>query len=126
MGTVKLILSPQHHAPVGVNDTNGERTIVFASSFETAGPHAGTMDDLTNAVQLSYVESVSPATDLIDGAIYTARLEYRDSVNNPSAGEDHTEIHYAGTSTITPTLSHPLLGRPAKHGAPLIKMPRFP
>ena len=30
--------------------------------------------------------SIAPAIDLVDGAIYTARLQYNDSVNNPSAG----------------------------------------
>ena len=53
-GSVKLILSPQPRA-VGKNDTNGIRTVVF-SSFETSGPHAGIMDDLSNAAQLAYVE----------------------------------------------------------------------
>jgi hypothetical protein len=106
-GSVLLLLDPQHRE-VGVNDPHGLRTIVFSNTFETSGQHSGTMQSLDVAASLGFVSSVTPATALVDGTIYVARLQYRDSVGNSQAGVNHTEIHYAGVNTIVPALPHPL------------------
>ena len=105
-GTVKLKITPQAG---GTTDSNGVRTITLSNSFESiSSTHTVTMVRLSQSVStLAAVNTVSPDTDLIDGAVYSMVIEYQDQVGNPIA----TSVAVTGltldTSTLTPTLINP-------------------
>ena len=105
-GTVKLIITPQAG---GETDSNGVRTVILSSSYEViSSTHTVTMVKLSlAAAALSGVVSVTPATDLIDGAIYTFELEYQDQVGNTAAKSTAVTSLTLDTSTLTPTLINP-------------------
>ena len=70
--------------------------------------HAVTMTKLsTAAAAFDDIVSVSPATDLVDGAQYTMVVEYQDQVGNPAASSTGVTGLQLDTSTLTPTLITP-------------------
>ena len=105
-GKVQMVISRTG----GAADGAGDRTLVFSSSFEVAGNHAVSIPSIAAAGSLAAVASISPASDLVDGAIYTATLSYEDSVGNAASTVAHTGIVYAGSATIMPSISSPSAG----------------
>ena len=90
-GTVKLTLTRS----AGTADSGSPHIITFASAFETAAQHTMTVPPLSGAATSGYeIASISSnggnATDLVDGATYTARLQYQDALSNPPARVDHS------------------------------------
>ena len=105
-GKVQIVISRTG----GATDGAGDRTIVFSSSFEVAGQHSVSIPSIAAAGSLAAVATVSPATDLVDGAVYTVTLSYQDSVGNTANTVAHTGIVYAGSSTIAPSIGAPTSG----------------
>jgi hypothetical protein len=92
-GTVKLTLTQS----VGSFDSGSPHIISFASAFETATQHTMTVPALSGAATSGYeIASISSnrgtATDLVNGATYTVRLEYQDVVSNIAATVEHASI----------------------------------
>ena len=92
-GTVKLTLTQSAGSP----DSGSPHTITFASAFETATQHTMTVPALSGAATSGYeIASISSnrgtATDLVNGATYTVRLEYQDAVSNIAATVEHASI----------------------------------
>ena len=106
-GTVKLKITPQ--AGGTATDSLGVRTLVLSSSYEVISEiHAVTMTKLsTAAAAFDDIVSVSPATDLVDGAQYTMVVEYQDQVGNPAASSTGVTGLQLDTSTLIPTLITP-------------------
>ena len=107
-GTVKMTFTPDNSgANGGVTDSTAARVILFATSHEAVGQHAGTIGDLVFAEDLAAVVSVTPKVALTDGAVYDVKLEYQDSLLNPASIVIHQLIRFAGTTTIQPDLLLP-------------------
>ena len=92
-GTVKLTLTRS----AGTADSGSPHIITFASAFETAAQHTMTVPPLSGAATSGYeIASISSnrgtATDLVNGATYTVRLEYQDVVSNMAASVEHSNI----------------------------------
>ena len=92
-GTVKLTLTRSD----GTADSGSPHIITFASAFETAAQHTMTVPPLSGAATSGYeIASISSnrgtATDLVNGATYTVRLEYQDAVSNMAASVEHSSI----------------------------------
>ena len=92
-GTVKLTLTRTG----GTADSGSPHIITFASAFETAAQHTMTVPPLSGAASSGYeIASISSnrgtATDLVNGATYTVRLEYQDVVSNLAASVEHSSI----------------------------------
>ena len=92
-GTVKLTLTRS----AGTADSGSPHIITFASAFETAAQHTMTVPPLSGAATSGYeIASISSnrgtATDLVNGATYTVRLEYQDAASNMAASVEHSSI----------------------------------
>ena len=92
-GTVKLTLTRS----AGTADSGSPHIITFASAFETAAQHTMTVPPLSGAASSGYeIASISSnrgtATDLVNGATYTVRLEYQDAVSNMAVSVEHSSI----------------------------------
>ena len=92
-GTVKLTLTRS----AGTADSGSPHIITFASAFETAAQHTMTVPPLSGAATSGYeIASISSnrgaATDLVNGATYTVRLEYQDAISNIAASVEHSSI----------------------------------
>ena len=55
----------------------------------------------------SDIVSITPAVDLLDGAVYNFTLEYQDRAGNPVASTINDRVGYSGNHTLTPTFIHP-------------------
>ena len=92
----------------GLADGNSPHTIVFAASMETAGQHIANIGALSAAAAgNSAVQSVAPGQDLVTGAVYTVVFKYQDAVGNSLASVTRTDITFAGSATLQPTLTLP-------------------
>jgi hypothetical protein len=106
-GSVKLIFQYDTQRSI-VQDGVSTRTVVFDHGFSAnAGTYAFDFPTMATASQLSSIQSVFPPEDLIDGGVYTLRLEYQDASGNPASGVNHEEIAYVGVATILPMLHVP-------------------
>ena len=57
---------------------------------------------------LENVSSVTPATNLVDGAVYTFEFSYQDDANDDvAAAAQHTGVVFAHNKTIPPILVSP-------------------
>ena len=79
----------------------------FSSNVETAGTHTISFAELSDAASLSEVATISPSTDLVDGAVYDIRLEYQDFPGNSIVTFTQSAVVFAGSATIAPTFSLP-------------------
>ena len=115
-GTLKLIIVSNTGSASNVQDPVTTRTIVFATSVESAGGHTFSMTDLSNAASLSQVASITPASDLVDGAIYDFTLKYEDRGGNAAAQAVQSGVGFGGANTLTPIFTLPAtssyLGQP--------------
>ena len=85
-----------------------DRVIVFADSVATHGPHLVSVGFLRFAgSNSSDIVSITPAVDLLDGAVYNFTLEYQDRAGNPVASTINDRVGYSGNHTLTPTFIHP-------------------
>ena len=86
------------------------RLIVFNSSMVVeAGTYSiqiPTISTLTSTVP--EVQSVSPSTDLVDGAVYSFLLEYQDIAGNVKATALSSNVGFAESSTQVAQLNSPL------------------
>lgn len=99
-GTVKMTF-----IRIGGNaDPMAPHTLTFAAGFETAAQHT----TILNGTDLSSNANVSSVnTDggdlLVNGAIYSVKLEYQDTIGNPTASVTNTaftyDLNYAPTIT---------------------------
>jgi hypothetical protein len=97
-GSVKMTFTQTGGTADGV-----VHVVVFKSNFETAGEHTTTMD----GINMSANANVSSANGaLVNGSIYSARLEYRDALGNPVAAVLNTNYTYS-TAAVNPTLAAP-------------------
>jgi hypothetical protein len=94
----------------GIADTHGDRTVVFNSaSVGTSGVQTFNMATLSTAASsLTEVDSVSPATDLVDGATYNFALEYQDLFSNTKQTRTQSGVVFAGSSTLPAIMLLPL------------------
>ena len=91
----------------GITDNAAARSVVFSSNVETAGTHTISFAELSDAASLSEVATISPSTDLVDGAVYDIRLEYQDFPGNSIVTFTQSAVVFAGSATIAPTFSLP-------------------
>ena len=97
------------------NDPHGSRVILFDTSFETAGRHqivAGRLSELASTAG-NGVQSVTPATDLVNDASYDVLLSYRDSAGHAVSTVAHHNVTF-DTETKPPTLVRPVVQSRAK------------
>ncbi len=95
----------------GLPDPASPHTIVFSSILEQPRQHIQTLTALSVAVNLSFVESVTPkGYDLVDGSIYEVTLSYQDGGGNPPATQIHESIAFAGSVTKPAILTAPITG----------------
>ena len=91
----------------GTTDSADPREVVFHSTFEAAGQHTLTMERFsTAATNLLLVSSITPATDLVHGTIYSVDLSYQDMASNPAVTAGISAVTF-DTLTETPTFSAP-------------------
>ena len=98
-GTVKMTFT---HTS-GTADNNAPHIITFTSNFETASQHTTTL----NGSNLDVNENVSsvdtnPNDALVDGAIYSVKIEYQDEAGNTAASVTNSTFTYDITA---PTIS---------------------
>ena len=106
-GSVKLVFIYDTARSI-VADGVSERTVTFDHSFTAnAGTYTLLFPTMSTGSQLSSIASVVPAADLVDGGVYTIRLEYQDAAGNPKALVSHEEIAYVGIATILPIVHVP-------------------
>ena len=108
-GSVKMLIIPVDSG----EDSNGVRTIVFSNELEQqqlAETLPVTMNLLSIlATDSTAVVSVTPATDLVDGASYNVTFQYQDDVGNIPASATSANLVYDGI-TIAPILIKPATG----------------
>ncbi len=94
----------------GVSDTNGDRVVVLNTSLVgAAGAQTLALAPYsTAAATLASVTSVSPATDLVDGATYNFKLEYQDLFSNTKVERSQNGVIYAADDTLPAIMSLPL------------------
>lgn len=80
---------------------------MLADNVCTAGSYTLSIGALSAASSLAHVTSVSPAIDLVDGAVYTVSVAYQDRGGNAEASASVATITFAGSSTIAPVFSTP-------------------
>ena len=103
LGTVKM----SFERTGGTVDGNAPHVLTFVTGFESAAQHTTTLNgaDLSSDINVFNVSSgVNDA--LVNGAIYSVKLEYRDLYWNSASFVSHTGFTYDLT-TQTPTLSLP-------------------
>ena len=90
-------------------DPAAPRVISFNSTFDQKGSHNATLALLSHAAGDSSpdVIAVAPNVDLVDGVVYSVKLEYQDFPGNAAASATHTDVAYAGNETKPPTLTLP-------------------
>ena len=74
------------------------RTLTFSDTVLTRGTHeiaSGALQALSTISGLSQVDSVIPATDLVDGVVYDMVLSYSDAANNAEAS-----VNFPGTGSF--------------------------
>ena len=93
----------------GKPDGAADRVLQFSGEVETCATHQVAIGGagISAAADLSAVTSVTPTTDLVDGAVYTVTLEYQDCGGHAKSTTADRTIDYAGTSTLAPTLTQP-------------------
>ena len=113
--TLQLIITTVSGSE-NVADSVATRTIVFATALEAAGGQVFNMAGLSTAASLSQIASITPATDLVDGALYDFTLQYQDRGNNAVAQAVRAGVGFGGANTLTPTFTLPAaasyLGQP--------------
>ena len=104
-GSVSLVFSPTG----GAVDSVGDRTLLLNSNAEYALTYSLQIGDLINlAATLSfYYSSVSPSTNLVDGAVYSITISYADAGGNPVESATASNVLYAGSTTRDPELYAP-------------------
>ncbi|MCP5016852.1 MAG: hypothetical protein GY938_16530, partial [Ketobacter sp.] len=89
----------------GTADANAPHVITFNSNKETAANHTGTLvgADLSTSTDVSSVSSgVNDA--LLDGAIYSVKVEYQDASSNTAANATNASFTYDSSApTFTST-----------------------
>ncbi len=90
-GTVKMTFTRTG----GTNDNNAPHVITFNSNFEGSGQHTTSLNgaDLSNNVNVSSVSS-NPNDKLVDEAIYSVKIEYKDYLGNALASVTNTSFTY--------------------------------
>ena len=85
------------------------RVITFNSStVYAAGNYSLVVPRLSSlASSVDMVATVSPASDLVDGTVYSFTLEYRDKANNVPATIVSNTVGFSGRETITPVVNSP-------------------
>ena len=87
-------------------DVEGDRIIVLSPTFEEPGSHECTLVALSDTPP-GCVDSILPPTNLVNGAIYSIKLEYQDKGGNPIAEVLHEGIEHDIVSQV------PLLNTPS-------------
>jgi hypothetical protein len=100
-----------------VSDSVTTRTVELDVTVAgAAGSHLITMSTLSTATNLAAVTSVTPDTDLVDGAKYDFILKYQDRGGNDFAQVVQAGVGFAGENTLTQTFRLPAansyLGQP--------------
>ena len=108
--SVQLIITPDGGTYI---DSTAPRVIVFDSSaVENSGDHTLSISPLSAlAASKSYVTSVTPNTNLVDGALYTMELKYSDGANNGPNSTLKDNIAFAGFETLPAYLHDPRVNK---------------
>ena len=113
-GTVKLVWTLDAGVTNGVADPDSPHVVTLVDEDGADGAPAGRRQFVLGNLSAAAAElpatvaSVSPAgKDLVNGAVYTLHVEYQDGASNPKAATPHARVTFAGSSTLTPTLTHP-------------------
>jgi methionine-rich copper-binding protein CopC len=101
-GTVKMTFTNTG----GNSDDNAPHVLIFGTDFETAGQHTATLDgtDLSNNVNVDSVNTDENDT-LINGAVYSVKIEYQDTLGNPASSVTNTNIIYDSSSPSISSLA---------------------
>ena len=94
----------------GITDAHGDRIVVFnAASVGTSGTKTFNMASLSSAASgLTEIDSVTPPTDLVDGATYNFALEYQDLFSNTKQTRSQNGVVFAGSSTLPAIMLLPI------------------
>ena len=104
-GTFQLIIGYAG----GFSDSVATRIITFADSLLEPSLYTISVTPLSGlADQLTTVTSVSPATDLVDGAEYNFVLSMQDAAGNDAAVDIVNGVYFAGSVTRTPSITTPV------------------
>ena len=106
-GTLQLEFEPTN---TGTADSAASRVLVFSAEVETCGTqHTVNIGGagIVAAADLSAVQSITPATGLVDGAVYTVKLKYGDCGGHTVVVTADRTIDFAGTNTLPPNLIQP-------------------
>lgn len=68
----------------GAADAGSPHVLTLAAGFETSGSHAGVLD-ASNLAAAAFVASTTGGASLVDGAVYSVTLGYRDGAGNAAA-----------------------------------------
>jgi hypothetical protein len=111
-GTFTLEITPYVASGGPYYDAVASRLITFEGVANLRNPLGSiTMAKLSSAAtDVAVVKSVSPATDMVDGAYYDLKLSYKDRGNNPVASVTKQNILFCGAVTMTPNFTLPLGG----------------
>ena len=106
VGSLQLRIQFSHMGRwAAVNDTNGDRVLILASSFEDPGSHSCTLKAL-DETQPSCITNIINPSQLLHGCIYNVLLSMQDFVGNPVATAMSYEIEH-DVRTETPGFSEP-------------------
>ena len=106
-GTVKVTIT---YVSSVTGTTEDARVMTFNSTM-VVDPGTYTMNVPTLSTATSVVpeiQSISPATDLVDGTKYSFLLEYQDIAGNDKATTISNDVGFSGTATIVATLNSPV------------------
>lgn len=99
-GTVKMTFTR-----TGGSTDASTHILTFKAAFESAGTHSTTLNG-GNLSSNTNVNSVSGTNSLVDGAIYSVKIEYKDALGNPISDATNTNFTY-DISTTSPTFTSP-------------------
>ena len=107
-GTVQLLFVPQNDGEAV--DSNSTRVITVGSAGESAGTFTAPnlMTSFSSAAaSLSFIQSISPAIDLVHMARYTVTVRYKDTADNIPASFTVGSVEF-DTLTEAPNIIAPL------------------
>jgi hypothetical protein len=97
-GSIQLLLT----YVLGNDPVQTTRVIVLSDVMESPGNHYILMQELSTAGGLSAIDSITPASDLIDGTAYDLVFKYQDGASNDPYIVSQPGMYFAGTATMNP------------------------
>ncbi len=109
--SVKLIITPTGTCSGGSSNSNGPHTLELSPAHESLGVHNITVPALSGAPtdrnSGNSIDSVSPVgVDLVDGCVYSMRIEYQNRAANPVTSDLNRFITF---DTTKPTADSAIL-----------------